>query len=358
LVDRRELASELRRLTPVVAEEVTVRLTRNRTGQGRASARVDRSDIEAHLQVLATALEFGSVLAFERHARWTASVLSARDYPSAGISLAMEEIAGSLHRRLPQAHGAWRIFFDAAVNAASSPRSLDTPNITGWRNWKLRNTFLVALLQGDRRLALSVCLEALAGGRRLAQIYEELVQDAMYEVGVLWETNQISAAEEHLATNVAQSTMAELFAKIPLPPEEKSSVLVACVQHEHHSLGAQMASDILSESGFRARCLGANVPLNDFLRAVDTWQPDLICLSTTMVTNLPMCERFVREVQRQWGAQAPWILLGGQATQIAPLFWADCGADGAAANLRELRDKSAKLMLQNASRRAAAVRLQ
>ncbi|MDA1305732.1 MAG: B12-binding domain-containing protein [Acidobacteria bacterium] len=55
-------------------------------------------------------------------------------------------------------------------------------------------TYLDALRQGDRQRAGRLVLDAVAAGTSVKDIYLGVFQPAQYEVGRLWERNEISVA--------------------------------------------------------------------------------------------------------------------------------------------------------------------
>ena len=71
-----------------------------------------------------------------------------------------------------------------------------------------------AILTGERKAALTIAREALRNGARIQDLYADVFQDALYEVGRLWETNAITVAQEHMATAVTQYVMAHVFGTI------------------------------------------------------------------------------------------------------------------------------------------------
>jgi len=50
--------------------------------------------------------------------------------------------------------------------------------------------YLQALLGGQRKAALNVVLEALRDGHGICELYLDILQSSLYQVGKLWESNQ------------------------------------------------------------------------------------------------------------------------------------------------------------------------
>jgi methanogenic corrinoid protein MtbC1 len=313
-------------------------------------------DLQSHLDVLAAALELGSVQAFAEHTRWSRRVMEARSRRAIQLEQALrllgEQIASHLPDVGPMATTILEQCWSDGFGESEGGRQAAA------RTWRSRNIFLKAILEGNRRTALAVCLDAVAGGLALRRIYEEIIQDSMYEVGRLWERNEISVADEHLATAIATSVTHEVFPKIPLPPEQPQGVLVCAPEGEMHQLGCEMLADVLTEAGWRVRFLGVNVPLQPFLGAVRRHEPEVVCLSATLITSLPAIARYVGALHQEFRGSAPSLLLGGQALALVPDFTRTCGADRKAENLEEAVRAVGELMRRNGMRHAASNRLQ
>src|SRR3978361_1343078 len=112
--------------------------------------------------------------------------------------------------------------------------------------------YLAALRAGDRRRALQVVATARSAGIELRELYLEVFQPALREVGRLWQENQMTIAQEHLATAITQIAMAKLhsesIADAPrgsLTPTLTLTVLAACADSELHAVGLRMVCDLL-----------------------------------------------------------------------------------------------------------------
>ena len=173
--------------------------------------------------------------------------------------------------------------------------------------------YLAAQLAGHRREALRLVLdEGLYHGLSVAQIQLEVVQPAQYEIGRLWQENQISVAEEHVATAISQLVLAHLYRHLPREAPLGQEVLLACVEGELHDMGARVASDFLEMSGYHVHFAGANVPADHLVRLTRQRRPDLVALSVTMPHHLPALRDTVVRLCEAMGGDYP-IAVGGGA---------------------------------------------
>jgi methanogenic corrinoid protein MtbC1 len=170
-------------------------------------------------------------------------------------------------------------------------------------------TFLALILEGDRQRAASYASEIFErhGPRSL---YEDVVQVALGEVGELWRKRRITIADEHLASATAQTAVAALYPRFPWP-SRGPVVVVGCVQGERHDFGARMVADLFALDGWNERFLGADVPLEDFVRKVDRAEPKVVAISVTLPENVPMARATVRSLRQ--ALPAAKIIVGGFA---------------------------------------------
>jgi methanogenic corrinoid protein MtbC1 len=193
--------------------------------------------------------------------------------------------------------------------------------------------YLQSVLQGQRRAALNVVMEAIREGAPLVDIYTQVFQDSLYEVGRLWESCRISVAAEHMATAITQYVMAQAYSQVEPAGDRRGRALVTGVQGELHQVGAAMVADILEYRGWNVRFLGTNMPHEGILQAIEEHEPSMIGISATMLFNVPSVVRLVESVHKRFSSTRPRIVLGGAVFRTRADLWKEIGADGFAADL-------------------------
>lgn len=202
---------------------------------------------------------------------------------------------------------------------------------------ELTRRYVDAQLQGDRREALRlVTEEGLARGLSVPDVHLQVIQPAQYEIGRRWRLNEISIAQEHIATAVSQVVVAQLYERLPAAEPNGRTVVVACAPGELHELGARMAADIIETEGFAVRFLGANVPAADLARVVVESGADLVVLSAA--TSL--CFPGLREALQAVHDAAPGVPLfvGGNAFTWSAACEVPAGVVHAGHDARQLVD--------------------
>ena len=161
----------------------------------------------------------------------------------------------------------------------------------------IRKRYLAAQLGGDRREALRLLAEGRTAGASTEDLSLEVVQEAQREIGLLWQQNKITVADEHQATAISHLALAFLYETAEPKPRVGKKIVITCVEGEQHDLPARLAADHLDLAGFEVRFLGANVPMESLLRTLSAHHPDLLALSCTMTFHLPSLRRTVEAVR-------------------------------------------------------------
>lgn len=289
-----------------------------------------REDIGYHLEFLRPVLEFGLIQPLVDYLRWLDSVLATRDVPAEHLPLSLDWLAE---------------FFDANMDAADAKivvtalhkarvRFLEGGNTPGvidgsmpepWPEWV---AFEAALLAGDRKTAGLILERCLDEGRTLIEAEQHMIKPALYGIGEKWQHNQVTVAQEHLATAIAQSVMTFGLARSEFPASNGKRVVLACVQGNNHAVGLQMVADAFQFSGWEVQFLGANVPTNALIQHLDQFKPDLLALSVSFAQQLHVVRDIMARLTEAHGDARPPVIIGGLAINqfngLANMLGADC----------------------------------
>jgi excisionase family DNA binding protein len=164
--------------------------------------------------------------------------------------------------------------------------------------------------------ALEAMLRTLGShGVDLATTYDRIVCPTLRRIAIGWEEASLSLVQIHVAVAEIEEAMARVRARHRAAAPIGRQALVACLSPDHHTLPVRMAANLLEAEGWSvlaARGASPAQPLADYLRVE---QPDLLCLSVTVV---PDPEAFLHEANlvadaaREIGAI---VVLGGRAVR-------------------------------------------
>lgn len=229
---------------------------------------------------------------------------------------------------------------DRLTSTDIAPRPLDNPDPTMQPQAKqqlasVADTYLKALLQGDRDTASTLVLTAVENGVDIRDVYLHIFQAAQHEVGRLWQTDQITIAQEHFCTAATQMIMAQLYPQIFGAERNGRSMVLACIGSELHEMGARMVADFFEMDGWDTYYMGTDVEGDSLIGALLEKNADMFALSITMPEGLTQAERLIAQLRADSRtAQVP-VLVGGGAFQSAPQAWRTLGADGFAADAQQ-----------------------
>lgn len=149
---------------------------------------------------------------------------------------------------------------------------------------------------GRPRPAIQLALELRARGLSLERLLVEVLGPVQLQVGLLWQTNLWTAAQEHAATAVIDGVLGALSLQAPPPVPPRGQVLVACVEEEYHTVPARMGVERLREERWDVVFLGASLPAHHLQSYAALTEPDVVVLSCTVPLFLPGAARCIAAV--------------------------------------------------------------
>jgi len=146
---------------------------------------------------------------------------------------------------------------------------------------QLRDQWVEACLQFDEKRARDVLNQAFALYSP-ENVCFAILQQGLARIGDGWYRGQITVQQEHFASALAiQRLQALLLASSP--PTRAERILVGCSPEDDHTFSALLICLLLRRQGWDALYLGANVPVAQMERTIDTTHPDLVILSAQLL---------------------------------------------------------------------------
>lgn len=290
------------------------------------------ADVRARLACLAESLASGRPELFLSEIRWLASTWAARgvdrDILEALLRCLREELAEDLPP--PVAGPACQILDDARAALPESPEPTSTLLADGKPHVELARRFLLFVLEGDRKHALELIVDAFEGGTPIEELHRDVLAASQAELGRLWQVGDSIASEEHVGTRIVEDALTLLRTRMQPAPANGRSVLVASVRGNLHDIGARMVADQFELAGWRSVLLGADTPTEDLLQAVEFFRADLLALSAGRGHNVRATAEIVRATRERF-ENLP-VLVGGLPFTLLPDLWQTVGADGFASD--------------------------
>lgn len=178
--------------------------------------------------------------------------------------------------------------------------------------------FTSYLLKGDEA-SCEMLIEGLPDKDDIFIVFQLLTR-SMQRIGELWENNEISVADEHLATATCDFILSQYkyryISKKKTKKNEKKAMFF-CLENEQHYLGTKMIASLFEYKGWDVRLFGANLPLEYAQSQAEEWKPNLIGISVAIMYHLPKLKSYI-DTLSQISIQ-PSMLVGGRLAGIYDL---------------------------------------
>ena len=172
------------------------------------------------------------------------------------------------------------------------------------------------LLAGDGAGAWWLIESRLGGGLDPAGVVTTLLSPALRSIGLRWADGDLSVADEHRATAVAQRLIGRLGLDFGRPGRSRGLVIVAAPEGDLHTLPVAMVADLLRWRGFDVAELGANTPV-EALSEVAAGADRLVAVGVASTTSGHDDEVEATLRSLRAAADGVPIILGGSAVRSA-----------------------------------------
>ncbi|TDH23367.1 MerR family transcriptional regulator [Segetibacter sp. 3557_3] len=156
-------------------------------------------------------------------------------------------------------------------------------------------------------------LEAYISSVGIEKTITQIIFSFLERIGILWLTNHINPAQEHLVTNIIRQKLISGIENAPPTIVREKLIVLFLPENEYHELGLLFIYYLLKRNGIKVLYLGANVPLKDVEYIVKLKKPDaLYCHLTSVASNFNFA-RFLQQMQTRMPDVA--LTISGPLTQ-------------------------------------------
>jgi methanogenic corrinoid protein MtbC1 len=177
----------------------------------------------------------------------------------------------------------------------------------------IRQRLDASLAAFDRERATTEALAALdAGSATVPELYR-MLSDSLVRVGAAWQQGAAEVWQEHLMSGIVR-TVVEACAPIVearAPKARGGTIVLAAPPDEYHDLGLRMVTDLFTLAGWRAYCLGGNVPVAQVSAAVAELGADAVALSASTHFHRLVLKGYVADLVEAHPGLRVWV--GGPA---------------------------------------------
>ncbi len=291
-----------------------------------------KEDINYHTRVLLESIELASPILFSDYFSWVVELFFSLGIPIDSFIQSLDAIADSFGII---AGSKKRDIVKQYINYAISlfERNMLVEKETRKNNplKSVEEHFLKYLLDADRNSAIELIQKILDDGYSIKDIYIHVFQEALYEIGTLWQNGVITVAHEHFLTASIQFVLTHFYGEIFKNRKKHNgyTIVGCCVEGELHELGVRMLCDLLELEGFDTYYLGSNTPTKDLIQFAKSKNADAVLFSTTLTTNLSKTKNTINIMREDADIRKlkTKIIVGGRPFYVDPTLWQKVGAD-------------------------------
>lgn len=156
-------------------------------------------------------------------------------------------------------------------------------------------------------------LDSFIHARGIEKTITLIIFPFLERIGILWVTNHINPAQEHLVSNVVRQKLITGINNLVTHLKVNKSALLFLPEGEHHELGLLFVHYMLKSRGVKVYYVGANVPLKDVQFVAQLKQPDIIYMHVTSMGQNFNFEKYITRFVQQISCRQ--IVVSGQVIQ-------------------------------------------
>lgn len=170
-----------------------------------------------------------------------------------------------------------------------------------------------SLVVGREEEASNLLINAYLEGKSITEIFDEILCDAMRQIGELWSIGELTIAQEHLATRAAVVAIHKLRSVIPIPKLQGDLAMCCAFEGDFHELSTLLAQVVFESQGWEVMNFGCNTPLYALDQEVNHHKPQLICISATILNDSERSARDYADFRSKVSKMKIPIVIGGRA---------------------------------------------
>ena len=126
----------------------------------------------------------------------------------------------------------------------------------------------------------------------------QIIFPFLQRVGILWLTNHVHPAQEHLVMNCIRQKLIVGIEGVVTQRQSARIVLLFLPEGEHHELGLLYVYYLMKTHGVKVLYLGADMPMEDVAFACQARRPDYLYTHLTCIAGGFSFEKFFSQIAR------------------------------------------------------------
>lgn len=141
-------------------------------------------------------------------------------------------------------------------------------------------------------------LNAYIKSKGIDKTITQLIFPFLEKIGILWLTNHMNVAQEHLVTNIIRQKLIVGIEGITSYTSTGKTALLFLPEGEHHELGLLYLCYLLKSRDIQVLYLGPNVPFKDLEFVANLKSPQYIYCHLTSIPGRFNLDKFFQQFQR------------------------------------------------------------
>lgn len=205
--------------------------------------------------------------------------------------------------------------------------------------------FLQYILNKNRKFAAESLLSLIREGYSIEHVYTSILLPVLEYIRMLWRQNNISVADEHMATDICRYVMFRVIDSIFGERKYPFKALVSCMPGERDVLSGEIFANYIEIKGWSVYFIGQTVSGEEVIHAIQKNKPQVLVLSIASIASLPEAKALISQI-RQFFPRVKVVMEGRAALLAQQKLQSE--VDTLVSNFEEGHTKMLDLVMSNA----------
>ena len=155
-------------------------------------------------------------------------------------------------------------------------------------------------------------LDGFITSRGIEKTITQIIFPYLEKIGILWLTNHINPAQEHLVSNIIRQKLIVGIEKVESTLKINKTVLLFLPEGEYHELGLLFMNYLLKSKGVSTIYLGCSISANDVEYVAKLKNPDYLYTHLTTCGSKFNFEKFIVTASKKFTGTP--VIISGQLT--------------------------------------------
>lgn len=196
------------------------------------------------------------------------------------------------------------------------------------------NQIIDALVDGEEELTIDLVNKCLEDDIEISRIIDEALAVGIKKVGDYFEEGEFFLPELMQGAEIMKAAMDILnpliLEKTGGQYKSKGAVVIGTVAGDIHDIGKTLVASMLTASGYQVHDMGADVPIENFIKEIKDKAADLLCMSALLTTTMVNQKEIIDLITKEGYRDKVKIMVGG--APVSKEWAVEIGADGFAEN--------------------------